>query len=273
MKFVEVAVKHAVATVTLHRPPVNALSHQMQLELTQAFRQLRGRPDVSIAVLRANHGCAGIDLPELTVKQPTAEKCMDFAKMYNEIATFDKPIMGVMDGNSIGAGTTLAALCHHVITNVKAKFGYPEKHFGLKPSVSAPYATARMGRENAIHFFSSGQLFSAEDAFRMNLVGEVVEAGQVSEVTARRVDMFLGKPQLLVPKPQTTLNIFVGGVQDPAMVHLVDTTSALYADRTPEGRARLVKHTALDLHEGLSTNAAQILIKRYLTEKGIGRAA
>lgn len=273
MKYVELAVKAAVATVTLHRPPVNALSNQMQRELAQTFNALRGRKDVSIAVLRADKGCAGVDLIELADKNATAAKCHDFASMFDELATFDKPIVGVMNGHSIGAGTTLASLCRYVITNGNAKFGYPEKHFGLKPSVSAPYATARMGRENAIHYFSSGQLFSADHALRMNLVSEVAEAGKVNDIAARRIDMFLARPQLLIPKQQTSLNVFTGSLQDPAMIHLVDTTSALYADRSPAGRALLVKHTALDLSAGLSTNTSQLLIKRYLADKAIGRAA
>ena len=61
-----------MATVSLNRPPVNAVTRQMQLELREAFDSLSEDRQVGAVVLAAEGErafCGGIDLKETAAQQ------------------------------------------------------------------------------------------------------------------------------------------------------------------------------------------------------------
>ena len=67
LEFLDVSVSDLVATVTLRRPPVNALSAPMMREIARVFTALERGTSASVAILTADGDrvfCAGADIGE-----------------------------------------------------------------------------------------------------------------------------------------------------------------------------------------------------------------
>jgi enoyl-CoA hydratase len=109
-----------VATVTLDRPPVNAMNRAMREEIVRVFDELHDRPDVRAVVLTAagKAFCAGADLKE----RPGIAGEHGAYPRHNRLtrAVFDsvmecgKPVIAAVNGLGIGAGCVLA-LCADII--------------------------------------------------------------------------------------------------------------------------------------------------------------
>jgi enoyl-CoA hydratase len=67
LEFLDVSVTDLVATVTLRRPPVNALSAPMMREIARVFTALSRSTSAAVAILTASGDrvfCAGADIAE-----------------------------------------------------------------------------------------------------------------------------------------------------------------------------------------------------------------
>src|SRR5690242_6507099 len=67
MADVHLLVQDRVATVTLERPPVNALAYETFAAIADAFEQLSAGREASVAILRSANErifCAGVDLED-----------------------------------------------------------------------------------------------------------------------------------------------------------------------------------------------------------------
>src|SRR5690606_10073908 len=160
-----------VLTITLNRPQKrNALNEEMVDLLRAAFTQAKDDPAIKVVVLEAagNDFCAGIDLKELATKieanvisqdkegfKAYMRKYADLLHLMNSMPT--KPIIGVLQGNARGLGCTMALLCDYVTAAETAIIEYPEKNFNSKPWLSGYYAMRKLGVDNALKYFSSGE--------------------------------------------------------------------------------------------------------------------
>lgn len=260
-----------LAHISLNRPPVNALNNHMQKEIAEAFEHLSAEEKISMVLLEVNK-CGGADLREMVSEGMRPDFTYDFARMFDAISICKKPIIGVMNGPLIGAGTTLALLCDHTIVSSTSRFGYPECFFGLKPSISAPYAIARMGRANAIHYFSNGQIFGAEVAKQMNIVTEICTPDLLEATLNQRLEQFLESPHSILSMEQSTVKAYEGDdAKDDDMIKMVDKAIELCQDRSTGGRKELVRHTSMELATDIAPEGVQRLINKYLDEQ-LGRS-
>ncbi len=195
--------ENGTAFITLDRPEKkDALDLEMQIALTKIFQKIKTDPAVKQVVLDSgwdDHAfCAGMDVEDLysvmTFELPDKERLESnqgvsecFARMLDAVASCGKPIIGIVDGPAIGAGATLVCLCDYVVASDNAAFAYPEVRMGMKPSVSAPYVVARIGRENAIRHFSSGERFYVTEAERMGMVNSHCRSENLKETVERIV--------------------------------------------------------------------------------------
>lgn len=276
MRLIELGTKYGglkAPTLRLNRVPVNALNNIMQIQIREAIIELDSH-NAPFIILEA-HTCAGIDLREFEEKLPTSSSLIwDFARMFDAIASCNTPIVGLFGNPTkksrfIGAGTTLAALCNYSLVQSDTILGYPECNFALKPSISAPYVVKKMGLNNAIYHFSTGELFTAQKARRFNLVSETCSPEEFTQIAEERIASFLNNPGLLIKMRNQTQETYhqEGFVIEPhmlSMVRMVEKAAELYADRSPAGRDTLINHTALELLADASTPEAKELLRRYL---------
>jgi len=174
-----------VATLTLDRPPRNAIERQMAQELEQALTDL-GDDDGVRAVVLTGAGAgfsAGGDLKLLAgeLADPAAARAFMRAchRSILAIAQMEKPVVAAVNGDAAGAGWSLALACDLIIAARGARFIMAFVKVGLVPDLGgAWYLTQLVGLHKAREWMMLGDVVTAEEAARLGVVNRVVEQGE-----------------------------------------------------------------------------------------------
>jgi len=80
-----------------------------------------------------------------------------------------------VNGFALGGGCELAMACTIRLAAETAKFGQPEVKLGIMPGYGGTQRLPRLiGRGRALQLILSGEIISAQEAYRIGLVNEVV---------------------------------------------------------------------------------------------------
>jgi enoyl-CoA hydratase len=178
--------KGAIAYVTVNRPKVlNALNTPTWNDLRTAF--VDARDDIAIrGVILTGAGnkafIAGADIGELAhVAAFEAEQSSRFGQeVLDLIENLGKPVIAAVNGFALGGGCETAMACTIRIAVETAKFGQPEVTLGLVPGGGGTQRLPRLvGKGRALQLILSGEMISAQEAYRIGLVNEVVPAADL----------------------------------------------------------------------------------------------
>jgi enoyl-CoA hydratase len=173
--------KGAIAYVTVNRPKVlNALNTPTWEDLRTAFEKARDDATVRGVVLTGSGDkafIAGADIGELAhVTAFEAEQSSRFGQeVLDLIENLGKPVIAAVNGFALGGGCETAMACTIRIAADTAKFGQPEVTLGLVPGGGGTQRLPRLvGKGRALQLILSGEMISAQEAYRIGLVNEVV---------------------------------------------------------------------------------------------------
>lgn len=168
-----------VVVLRLNRPEVfNALNLALRQQLAQAFTRLDATDSVRVIVLAGNAKafCAGADLTEYVDATPVDIMARRMDLLWAAIAQCKKPVIAAVQGYALGGGCELAMLADILLAARSAKFGQPEIKVGIMPGGGATQRLTRaVGKFQAMNILLRGEPFSAEQAYAMGLVSEVME--------------------------------------------------------------------------------------------------
>jgi enoyl-CoA hydratase len=176
----------AIAHVTVNRPKVlNALNAATWQDLSTAFEDAKSDPAVRGIILTGAGDkafIAGADISGLA--QATAidaERSSRFGQQVLDlIENLGKPVVAAINGFALGGGCETAMACTIRIAVEHAKFGQPEVKLGLLPGGGGTQRLPRLvGKGRALQLILSGGLISAQEAYRIGLVNEVVPAADL----------------------------------------------------------------------------------------------
>src|SRR5207344_2737510 len=125
---------------------------------------------------------AGADIGELArVTAVEAEQSSRFGQaVLDLIENLGKPVVAAVNGFALGGGCETAMACTIRIAVDAAKFGQPEVTLGLLPGGGGTQRLPRLvGKGRALQLILSGEMISAQEAFRIGLVNEVVPAADL----------------------------------------------------------------------------------------------
>ena len=178
--------KELVAYITVNRPKVlNALSHQTFVDLRAAFEDARDDAAVRGVILTGAGDkafIAGADISELsTVTAVEAAQSSNVGQqVLNLVENLGKPVIAAINGFSLGGGCETAMACTIRVASETAKFGQPEVKLGLVPGGGGTQRLPRLvGKGRALQIILSGETISAQEAYRIGLVNEVVPATEL----------------------------------------------------------------------------------------------
>jgi enoyl-CoA hydratase len=178
--------KGGIAYVTLNRPKVlNALNRQTWEELQAAFEDARDDAEVRGVILTGAGDkafIAGADIGELAqVTAVDAQTSSRYGQAVLELVeNLGKPVIAAINGFALGGGCETAMACTIRVASEHAKFGQPEVTLGLIPGGGGTQRLPRLvGKGRALQLILSGGMISAQEAYRIGLVNEVVPAGEV----------------------------------------------------------------------------------------------
>ncbi len=225
--------QRGVATLTLNRPEQhNALSGRMIDELLTATLHLADDDAVRLVVLTGNGTsfCAGGDLGWMQeqVKATRAqriEEARELALMLKALRDLPKPLIGRINGQAYGGGVGLISVCDAAISVSGARFGLTETKLGLIPATISPYVVARIGQANALRTFTSARLFDAEEARRIGLVHDVVEAERLDAAVEVEIKPYFATAPAAVAASKRLVHA-LGAPIDEAVIEMTLTRLA-----------------------------------------------
>lgn len=178
--------KGAIAYVTINRPKVlNALNLRTCESLKTAFEDARDDAGV-LGVILTGAGdkafIAGADISEFAdVTAVEAQEATSYGQaVLNLIENLGKPVIAAVNGFALGGGCETAMACTIRVASEHAKFGQPEVKLGLIPGGGGTQRLPRLvGKGRALQLILSGEMISAQEAYRIGLVNEVVPAADL----------------------------------------------------------------------------------------------
>ena len=177
--FVSMDVVDRVATITLNRPKMNALSLQMQREIRDAALDASSMPDVGAVVLYGGPKvfAAGADVKEMADMsfQDMAQHSRGLQASFTAIAAIPKPTIAAITGYALGGGCELALCCDLRVAADNARLGQPEILLGIIPGAGGTQRLSRLvGPSRAKDLIFSGRFIDAPEALAIGLVDRVV---------------------------------------------------------------------------------------------------
>jgi enoyl-CoA hydratase len=178
--------KSSIAYVTVNRPKVlNALNTPTWTDLRTAFEDAKADPSVYGVILTGAGDkafIAGADISELEhLGAYEAEESSRFGQgVLDLIENLGKPVIAAINGFALGGGCETAMACTMRIAAEHAKFGQPEVKLGLLPGGGGTQRLPRLvGKGRALQLILTGETISAQEAYRIGLVNEVVPAANL----------------------------------------------------------------------------------------------
>ncbi len=172
----------SIATMWLNRPGKrNAMSYSMWSTLEESALRLGADPDVRVVVLRGAgaHFCAGADITELRATRAAGERAFSEVVAAAELAlaALPKPTVAFISGDCIGGGCSMAIDCDLRVATADARFGITPAKLGIVyPSAALERVTHLVGPAVTKRMLFTAELIGADEAMRVGLVDEVVDA-------------------------------------------------------------------------------------------------
>ncbi len=173
--------KGPIAYITVNRPKsLNALNTATWKDLQTAFTDVRADDAIRGVILTGGGDkafIAGADISELShVTAVEAEQSSAYGqKVLNLIENLGKPVIAAVNGFVLGGGCETAMACTIRIASENARFGQPEVTLGLIPGGGGTQRLPRLvGKGRALQLILTGGMISAQEAYRIGLVNEVV---------------------------------------------------------------------------------------------------
>ena len=114
--------------------------------------------------------------------------CIDMVwNNWNLGAIHDVVTVALVTGDAFGGGFECALSCDHIIASSQANIGFPEINVGIFPGMgSVPFVARRSGMIQIRRLLSSGKSISGEEALRLGMVDQAVDAGDDAQGAVMR---------------------------------------------------------------------------------------
>ncbi len=187
-----------IARLTFNRPKVrNAINETMIHELGDVLTSIEADKTLRVLILTGagKSFVAGGDISMIDkgLKHPYAFFRLHdlLTRVGTRLERLTVPVIAAINGAAFGGGLELALACDFRIMSDSAKLGLPEVGLGVIPGAGGTARLARIvGKEHAFRMEMTGAAITAEDAFRIGLVGEITPQENVlnaADALARQI--------------------------------------------------------------------------------------
>ena len=169
-----------IVVVSLNRPQVlNAMNHQLWLDLKSALEMIRSDEDIKIMILTGEGRAfsSGADLKDSKGRSQEAYRSYleELQEASRKLLYFDKPTIAAINGYALGSGYELALACDLRIVAHEAQIGSPE----AKVTSSVTGGALRLiqnlvGSGKAKELLFTGVYIDGREAERIGLVNRSV---------------------------------------------------------------------------------------------------
>jgi enoyl-CoA hydratase/carnithine racemase len=211
-ELVLVETEQAVATIRLNRPPMNALSAELQADLAAAVAQVADDHAIRAVVLYGGEKlfAAGADIKEMSEASYAAmtERSSRLQSALNTVAALGKPVVAAVTGYALGGGLELALCADFRVLGESAKVGQPEILLGLIPGAGGTQRLPRLiGPAKAKDLIFTGRFVGAAEALEIGLADKVVPDDQVHQTARDLAARFANGPALALAAAKQAIDV------------------------------------------------------------------
>lgn len=200
-ELVHLEVDDGVGIVRLDRPPANAISLQLSIELVDALEEAGARDDVGALVLWGGPKlfAAGADIKEMVEHGPDEirEQVTKLGDACELLEVTPKISIAAITGFALGGGFELALACDLRYAADDSHLGQPEVNLGVIPGAGG---TQRMtwlaGAGVARDLSYTGRQVEAEEAKALGLIERVLPSDKVFEAAVQDARAFAQGPRM-----------------------------------------------------------------------------
>ena len=186
---IELTTRNRILEVTLANPPDNRLTPTMVEGLYEATSRFEA-DDVDMLLIQGSRRVfsKGFDVEAMKSYEAPSElrKVLVLSNaVFSRIAQSSKLTVAAIGGACLGGGLELALACHLRVCVEKSRLGLPEVWINLIPGLGGFYRLARLvGAAKALELVALGDLLTAEEALRLNIVSRVFPRDDFAERVA-----------------------------------------------------------------------------------------
>ncbi len=189
----------AVTTLTLNRPPVNAICEEWVRTFNARLDELKNGPPCTVLHIRSEQKvfCAGADLKEVGAHMGATDGAdrmyayvAGIQRLYARIERLPQITLAEIGGAAMGGGLELALACDLRIAATEAKLGLPEARLGLIPGAGGTQRLTRLcGSATAARIILGAEILDGKTALALGVVHWAVP---LAELAHRAVEISRG---------------------------------------------------------------------------------
>ena len=224
-----------IAKITLNRPDsLNAMGGRLMPMLADYLAKSAADPSVRCVVLTGagRAFCAGGDVKTMAAagrggggggegasgangrRSPAAEFAHGVTGLRQSqretsgmLHTMPKPTIAMVNGHAVGAGLSLALACDLRIASDQAKLGTVFRNVGFSGDFGGSYFLQKLvGMGKARELYFTGEILSADDAYRIGMVNRVVAHEALEQETMALAQQLATGPTLAYGRMKENLN-------------------------------------------------------------------
>ena len=205
MEYLQVSREGHIETITLNKPPLNAMNLAMYNEITAAFREVNRNDDTWVVVFRAEGKffSVGNDVNDFS-----GEYNMDYIKQIDDAirSVFEcrVPVVAAVQGAAIGGGFTMVSASDIVLAAPGTKFSIPEAKLGKVGGATG--ASFSLPQKVVRYMSLTGDTMLAEDLFPYGFIRKIVPLPELKDAAMNVAKMIVNNPPLSVRYTKESLN-------------------------------------------------------------------
>ena len=198
-ELVRLEVDGGIGTIRLDRPPMNALSRQVQEEIRDVATEVSERRDVRAVIVYGGDKvfAAGADVKEMAAwtYADVVDAGARLQSSFTCVARIPKPTVAAVTGYALGGGLELALCCDFRVVGDNAKLGQPEILLGVIPGAGGTQRLPRLiGPSRAKDIVFTGRFVGADEALAIGLADRVVAPDDVYTEARALVERYVNGP-------------------------------------------------------------------------------
>lgn len=239
-KTIKVESRDQVIWLTLNRPErLNAISHELLLEMIDFFQGLRNDNKTRIVLIRGQGRafCAGTDIKETREGLPEDLGCLwryfegqqRLSDMIHLMRQAPQPLIAAVRGPAIGGGMAIALACDMRVVGESTRFQVAFiRRGGSACDCGVSYFLPRLiGLSRAAELMYTGRFVDAATADKIGLVSRVVPDDQVEDAAMELAREVMQNTPIGVRLTKEVLNMSVDAPSLLAALHLENRTQIL----------------------------------------------
>lgn len=235
-------------TLTMNRPPANALNNGLVERLLNAFRAFASEaspPGLVLTGQGIRFFSAGGDIKEVAGIEISRPRMRSFHALLCEMERYPAPLVCGVRGYAVGGALEFLLHADYVVANGECKIGFPEINHGLLPAAKGMRkAIQRLGLREAQALLYWGELADAKKALEIGAINEIAETSDVAIRALEVCRKLRRKDQKLFAAIKRSLNL-TGQMDDPSLeaMTIEDLGAYLTGDSSAGARARFLSKT------------------------------